>query len=577
MNEDTLILEVDPLDIGVGVCLFIFILSLIILCCCVETCEDCDSSFVLKVFFWIFFGCGAVLGPVGYCLLQRPPEVSFIQCTSKVSNTVTISIKSAIVASPLLYFVFIDVILLTFSSAFALVCCEYKTLAFVSRYKKNHRSLACVCIVLIFICLNCLLLDSYTFYHHHGDIAMSMGKVSSVIANHTGISLILLSCFFFFICILRFIMYLLLKCWGDEEFEDDGILMMIALVITWCLSSLLVYSLYTLFLSLKTSTISYIETWWGNLYIVILIYLAIAVIEAIVWIDSSIRNNTVKAHYAYLNENSAKTTPYGLYFSLCVILLFTVPTTFLVHYGHTSAVNQYHTPLGAHTPVPRDEDTCGVFECDARQQLSVLSTVESLLPLPQVSPEKESANRLPQALPSNRPADGATHPKTHFQKPSDVSLSPFTSAKLPSTSSSHLTTSQTPLPQPTTNQPSSTFRCVKVERNKRYVMTLRDLTILHYLFDGEERTLRIIKKVAPRWKELARIFDFDEVLIAGSCNTGVNVLIDCCSAVFREWFQKGASRYPLTWNGLIKALKDLEQNRLVDYIEIALECMLIED
>ena len=101
-------------------------------------------------------------------------------------------------------------------------------------------------------------------------------------------------------------------------------------------------------------------------------------------------------------------------------------------------------------------------------------------------------------------------------------------------------------------------------------MTLRDLTIL---YDGEEQTLRIIKQVAPHWRELARVFNFDERLIAESHSTGVDFSSNCCYDVLRKWFQMGAPGYPLTWNGLIRALRDVELDEVVANVQAALECV----
>lgn len=104
-------------------------------------------------------------------------------------------------------------------------------------------------------------------------------------------------------------------------------------------------------------------------------------------------------------------------------------------------------------------------------------------------------------------------------------------------------------------------------------MTLQHMSILHYFYNGKEKDLRIIEKVAPHWRELARIFDFDERIIAGNYNNGVDFSGNCCYDVLREWFQRGAPGYPLTWNGLIHALRDIKLHELITDLEMALECI----
>jgi len=47
-----------------------------------------------------------------------------------------------------------------------------------------------------------------------------------------------------------------------------------------------------------------------------------------------------------------------------------------------------------------------------------------------------------------------------------------------------------------------------------------------------------------------------------------------CQDVLTTWFNRGGvTGYPCTWNGLMKALKDIELNNVAAEIEIALNCV----
>lgn len=74
---------------------------------------------------------------------------------------------------------------------------------------------------------------------------------------------------------------------------------------------------------------------------------------------------------------------------------------------------------------------------------------------------------------------------------------------------------------------------------------------------------------------MALILGSDTKLIVNSYSGGKDIPLHCCRDVLYEWFEKeGAEGYPLSWNGLIKAVRDIELNRLASDIEVALQCVL---
>ena len=83
---------------------------------------------------------------------------------------------------------------------------------------------------------------------------------------------------------------------------------------------------------------------------------------------------------------------------------------------------------------------------------------------------------------------------------------------------------------------------------------------------GEE--INIIKTMAPVWKNLGVLLDFD------NNGTELDIIdkkhpsdpIECCRAMFQHWL-KGNGKKPCTWQTLVQLIKYADQERLADDIE----------
>ena len=91
------------------------------------------------------------------------------------------------------------------------------------------------------------------------------------------------------------------------------------------------------------------------------------------------------------------------------------------------------------------------------------------------------------------------------------------------------------------------------------------------LLKTADRKIRIILRLAPHWRDLGYIMNFD--------NTGAEIETieqkyrgdpkDCCRAMFQHWLNGNGIR-PCSWGTLIELLEDCDQEALIEEIQSAL-------
>ena len=99
--------------------------------------------------------------------------------------------------------------------------------------------------------------------------------------------------------------------------------------------------------------------------------------------------------------------------------------------------------------------------------------------------------------------------------------------------------------------------------------TLTQLTIMKTI-RGEN--IKIIQSVAPKWKELGDLLEFDpegRTLELIEVNNQLNGVVACCREMFVTWL-KGNGR-EATWEVLIELLDDNDQSELAKKIKTALQ------
>ena len=87
--------------------------------------------------------------------------------------------------------------------------------------------------------------------------------------------------------------------------------------------------------------------------------------------------------------------------------------------------------------------------------------------------------------------------------------------------------------------------------------------------------IKIIESVAPQWKELGDLLDFDpegRTLELIEANNQLKGHVACCREMFITWL-KGKGR-EATWGVLIELLDDIDQSELARKVETALQIPL---
>jgi hypothetical protein len=98
--------------------------------------------------------------------------------------------------------------------------------------------------------------------------------------------------------------------------------------------------------------------------------------------------------------------------------------------------------------------------------------------------------------------------------------------------------------------------------------TIAQLLLLKTASGGK---IRIISRLAPCWRDLGYIMNFDP--------TGAEIESieqkyrgdpkDCCRAMFQHWLN-GNGKRPCSWGTLIELLEDCDQQALLEEIQAAL-------
>ena len=107
------------------------------------------------------------------------------------------------------------------------------------------------------------------------------------------------------------------------------------------------------------------------------------------------------------------------------------------------------------------------------------------------------------------------------------------------------------------------------------------LTLLTQIKTREGEKIEVIKAVAPRWKDVGCLLDFDAIgktLQQIQADNGHEGVESCCRVMFQHWLE-GNGVQPVTWATLLEILEDCFFTKLAERIKASLtyefqcECM----
>ena len=97
------------------------------------------------------------------------------------------------------------------------------------------------------------------------------------------------------------------------------------------------------------------------------------------------------------------------------------------------------------------------------------------------------------------------------------------------------------------------------------------LATLSMLQTPQGKKIQIIKRMAPHWRDLGALMDFDQIgtELATIDSKHHGDPKECCRAVFQHWV-KGTGVRPCSWRKLIKLIDNCDQEALAEEIQTAL-------
>ena len=101
---------------------------------------------------------------------------------------------------------------------------------------------------------------------------------------------------------------------------------------------------------------------------------------------------------------------------------------------------------------------------------------------------------------------------------------------------------------------------------------MAELQLIRWSDRGQEKQLKVIETIASKWKKLGITFGVPQSVLNGYEQEHRDQELRCY-AVLQRWLEDGSTpkdNYPVSWNGLIKALNDSSLSVVADELKNAL-------
>lgn len=95
---------------------------------------------------------------------------------------------------------------------------------------------------------------------------------------------------------------------------------------------------------------------------------------------------------------------------------------------------------------------------------------------------------------------------------------------------------------------------------------------------GKDQRLEILKTVSARWRDVGVLLGQKLSELDGYQRMENNDIGGCCTRVFSHWIDDNghSPKYPLSWEGLERLLRDIEHGGAADNLKNALASMRID-
>ncbi len=92
--------------------------------------------------------------------------------------------------------------------------------------------------------------------------------------------------------------------------------------------------------------------------------------------------------------------------------------------------------------------------------------------------------------------------------------------------------------------------------------------------DDQAQALRLRDAISSRWRDAGNFLGLNSPRMNEIALFYQGDVRQCCREVLQEWISKGASNYPVTWDGLLMLLDDLELHSTANSLKSALKYIL---
>ena len=88
--------------------------------------------------------------------------------------------------------------------------------------------------------------------------------------------------------------------------------------------------------------------------------------------------------------------------------------------------------------------------------------------------------------------------------------------------------------------------------------------------NGQPKSLRILDEISSRWTEAGDLLGLCPARLEGIEEHRLRNARSCCRDVLHDWIQDNQGSYPVSWEGLICLLKDMELTVLAKEVQCEL-------
>lgn len=100
---------------------------------------------------------------------------------------------------------------------------------------------------------------------------------------------------------------------------------------------------------------------------------------------------------------------------------------------------------------------------------------------------------------------------------------------------------------------------------------MKNLTLIKWTDSlGKQRKLRIVQQICPKWRQSGNLLGISDPVLESILSQYHGDLEECCYAVMRKWLDNGSPDYPLSWDGLLELLNDIECSQVAEDLQDAL-------